>query len=336
MTLTDVERKLLIESLERMGLACGREAVLTPLTGGVSSLIVRVDGRDRRFCVKCALPKLKVAAEWTAPVERNQAEVAWMREVSTIVPDAVPTILAVDAAGNAFAMDFLDPQTHPVWKNQLRDGVIDVTVASEIGRRLAMIHGETARRAPLAQAFAHDATFFDIRLDPYLGEIGRVHPDIRSTTDELIQRTQQTRLALMHGDVSPKNILVGPDGPVFLDAECACYGDPAFDAAFCLNHLLLKCLWHPQHANLYLACFDAFLRAYMDYVDWEPTEAIGLRVGSLLPALLLARVDGKSPVEYLHQQTEQRVVREFAKRALLGAQRQPGNIRHQWKKEIVN
>jgi tRNA A-37 threonylcarbamoyl transferase component Bud32 len=336
MTLTDAERKLLIESLERMDLATGQEAVLTPLTGGVSSLIVKVDGQGRTFCVKCALPKLKVAADWTAPVERNQAEVAWMREVSAIVPAAVPTILAVDVEGNAFAMNFLDPKTHPVWKNQLRDGVIDVTVASEIGRRLAKMHGGTAGRAQLAQAFAYDATFFDIRLDPYLGEIGRVHPDIRPRTGELIQRTQQTRLALMHGDVSPKNILVGPDGPVFLDAECACYGDPAFDAAFCLNHLLLKCLWHPEHANRYLACFDAFLRVYMDHVDWEPTEGIGLRVGSLLPALLLARVDGKSPVEYLQQETERRVVREFAKRVLSGPQRQPGEIRHRWKKEIVN
>ena len=336
MTLTDVERNLLIESLGRMGLACGEESVLTPLTGGVSSLIVRVEARGSAFCVKCALPKLKVAANWTAPVERNGAEVAWMREVSAIVPSAVPAVLAVDVEGNAFAMSFLDPKTHPVWKNQLRDGAIDVAVASEVGRRLAKIHGGTARRVELEQRFANDATFFDIRLDPYLGEIGRVHPDVRLKTDELIERTQQTKLALMHGDVSPKNILVGGDGPVFLDAECACYGDPAFDVAFCLNHFLLKCLWRPEHSSLYLACFDAFSRAYLDYVDWESAQELGLRAGSLLPALLLARVDGKSPVEYLTGQTERGVVRNFAKRVLSGPQLLPGEIRRMWQKEITN
>jgi aminoglycoside phosphotransferase (APT) family kinase protein len=335
MTLTDVERRRLFESLERMGLGCGEGTVLTPLTGGVSSLIVKVDGPRGAFCVKCALPKLKVAADWTAPVERNRAEVAWLREVSAIAPGAVPAILAEDVEGNAFAMSFVDPQTHPVWKNQLRDGVIDLAVASEVGRRLARIHGGTARRAELQQQFANDATFFDIRLDPYLGEIGRVHPDLRPKTDALIERTQQTRLALMHGDVSPKNILVGAEGPIFLDAECACYGDPAFDIAFCLNHLLLKCLWRPQHSNLYLASFDALSRAYLDNVGWEPAQEIGLRAGSLLPALLLARVDGKSPVEYL-QETERSAVRGFARRVLLGPQRHLGDIRQMWQEEIVN
>lgn len=335
MTLTDVDRKRLLESLERMHLACDAP-VLTPLTGGVSSLIVKVDGPARTFCVKCALPKLKVAAHWTAPVGRNGAEVAWLRAAGAIVPGAVPTILAVDAEGHAFAMDFVDPATHPVRKNQLRDGVIDVAVAAEVGRRLAKIHSGTAHRLELARDFANDSTFFDIRLDPYLGEIGRVHPDVRAQTDALIERTQRTRVALMHGDVSPKNILVGANGPVFLDAECACYGDPAFDVAFCLNHLLLKCVWRPPHAHRYLACFDALARAYFAHVDWEPADAVAARAGSLLPALLLARVDGKSPVEYLHDEAERAVVRRFAKAVLLGPGMRPGDIRRKWQKEIDN
>ncbi|MFT4506311.1 phosphotransferase family protein [Caballeronia sp. 15711] len=335
MTLTDVERKLLTDSLRRMGLAGEEQAVLTPLTGGVSSLIVRVDGPRGMFCVKCALPKLKVAADWTAPVERNHAEVAWMREARAIVPDAVPSILAVDFDGNAFAMSFLDPSTHPVWKNRLRDGIVDVLVASEIGRRLAKIHSGTARSKEIEEKFANDDTFFDIRLDPYLGEIGRAHPDVRPITDKLIERTQRTKLALMHGDVSPKNILVGNEGPVFLDAECACYGDPAFDIAFCLNHLLLKCLWRPEHSKLYLAAFEALSSAYLDNVDWEGINEIEYRAASLLPALLLARVDGKSPVEYLSAERERSIVRSFSKQILSGPAYRLGDIRDLWQKEII-
>ena len=63
--------------------------------------------------------------------------------------------------------------------------------------------------------------------------------------------------------MSPKNILVGPDGPIFLDAECAWYGDPAFDLAFCLNHMLLKCLAVPAAAPAFLDCFDALACAYL-------------------------------------------------------------------------
>jgi Ser/Thr protein kinase RdoA (MazF antagonist) len=103
----------------------------------------------------------------------------------------------------------------------------------------------------------------------------------------------------VHGDVSPKNILIGPQGPVFLDAECAWYGDPAFDGAFCLNHLLLKCLWRPSAAAAFLSCFDTLSAAWLAHAQWEPRAALEARTARLLPGLLLARVDGKSPVEYL-------------------------------------
>src|SRR3712207_8107198 len=48
------------------------------------------------------------------------------------------------------------------------------------------------------------------------------------------------------------------------------YGDPAFDLAFCLNHLLLKGLWVPNAAPAFLACFDALAASYMAGVTWEP------------------------------------------------------------------
>jgi Ser/Thr protein kinase RdoA (MazF antagonist) len=113
--------------------------------------------------------------------------------------------------------------------------------------------------------------------------------------------------------VSPKNILIGPKGPVFLDAECAWYGDPAFDVAFCLNHLLLKCLVHPERRDSYLQAFEAFATAYLDAVRWEPRTDIEARTAALLPALLLARVDGKSPVEYLTQDEDKERVRKAAR-----------------------
>src|SRR5690606_24626353 len=120
--------------------------------------------------------------------------------------------------------------------------------------------------------------------------------------------TASTRLALVHGDVSPKNILIGPNGPVFLDAECAWYGDPAFDLAFCLNHLLLKCLWTPRAATDFLASFEALAAAYRSGVVWEPPEALERRTARLLPGLLLGRIDGKSPVEYLTADRDKEVV----------------------------
>ena len=123
-------------------------------------------------------------------------------------------------------------------------------------------------------------------------------------------------MALVHGDVSPKNILVAPQGPIFLDAECAWYGDPAFDLAFCLNHLVLKSFWVPNPALR--ACFESLKDHYLAGVTWE--SSIEERVATLLPGLLLARVDGKSPVEYLDE-TGREQVRRLARRMLVAEEK---------------
>jgi hypothetical protein len=115
----------------------------------------------------------------------------------------------------------------------------------------------------------------------------------------LVTRTAQTRRVLVHGDVSPKNILVGPDGPVLIDAECAWFGDPAFDVAFCLNHFFLKAAHMPQHMEALMRSVSMMTRTYLEHVNWEPPSQLEARVATLLPGLTLARIDGKSPVEYL-------------------------------------
>ena len=225
--------------LRRSGLAQAQR--WTPLAGGVSSDIwcVELAGGDK-LCVKRALPKLKVAADWEAPISRNAYEWEWMRFAAEILPDVVPRPLAHDPSAGLFAMSFLDPVDHPVWKQQLLDGQIDVDTAGAVGHAIGTLHAASARRDDLANAFDTAENFHALRLEPYLLATGRQHPSLASRLEELVDRTARTRIALVHGDVSPKNILVGPKGPVLLDAECAWYGDPAFDVAFCLNHLLLE------------------------------------------------------------------------------------------------
>ena len=302
------------DALVRMGLAsAGQTLTLTALTGGVSSDIYRADLPSGAVCIKRALSKLRVESDWHAPTERNRYEVAYLRFASTVAPGAVPPVLAADELSLSFAMPYLAPERYPVWKSLLRDGRIDPGTATRVGQMLARIHAASAGRADLAAAFATDANFHAIRLEPYLEASARRHPDLADPIARLVERTAGNRLALVHGDVSPKNILCGPRGPVLLDAECAWYGDPAFDAAFALNHLLLKCIWRPLHRDAYLHSFAAFAQAYFAGANWEPTAALQARVASLLPALLLARIDGKSPVEYITEDADRDRVRAFAR-----------------------
>ena len=297
----------------------GEHPAMELLGGGVSSDVIRVDLRRGPVCVKRALPVLKVRGEWRAPVERNAHEVAWIRTAREFEPDAVPDVLAADPSTHAFAMPFYPAAQYPNWKQQLAAGAIDPDVAAAVGRVLAHIHRGTARRADIAALFSFDADFAALRLDPYLRTTAGAQPDVAAPLMALHERTGGTHVALVHGDVSPKNILVGPSGPLLLDAECAWYGDPAFDVAFCLNHFILKCAWHPQWTDGYVACYRAFVDAYRAGATWEPWEDLEARIASLVPALMLGRIDGLSPVEYLTTDRDRFLVRAFAKERLLTA-----------------
>jgi aminoglycoside phosphotransferase (APT) family kinase protein len=310
---SSIDTSDLIEALRRMGLLkTGESTRLTPLTGGVSSDILLVEAGERRFCVKRALPRLKVAALWEAPIRRNAAEAAYMRAVARWLPHAVPRVLGEDAEAGWFAMDYLAPEDHRLWKAQLLAGIAEPDFAAAVGRDLAIIHSRSAADPTIPAAFANDDTFEAIRIEPYLRATARAHPELASRFDELAVTTLATKRALVHGDVSPKNILRGTAAPVFLDAECAWFGDPAFDLAFCLNHLLLKGAREGADRTRYGAAFSALASAYLAGVDWESADGLEARAAALLPALFLARVDGKSPVEYLSRDSERAAVRRCA------------------------
>ena len=321
----------LLAALARIGLVGENEKVrMTPLPGGVSSDIHLVEAAGTRFCVKRALPRLKVAAVWEAPISRNAAEAAWLRTVADWVPEYVPAVLGEDAEAGLFAMSFLPPEDYPVWKAELLAGNIELSLAASVGQAICAIHRHSAGDPTLAAAFANDKTFEVIRIEPYLRAAARRHPDFSDLLNRLGDATLATKRALVHGDVSPKNILHGPKGPVFLDAECAWYGDPAFDLAFCLNHLLLKGARRPDLRSRYVDAYRALADAYLRGVDWEPASELERRCAQLVPGLFLARVDGKSPVEYLHDDAK-RAVRATARELLATPVDRLGEIGARWK-----
>lgn len=284
----------------------------TVLSGGVSSDIWQVDLPGRTICVKRALPKLRVKADWEAPADRNLYERRWFEAVRRWAPDAAPEPLAFDPERRLLAMAFLPPKDHPLWKAEMMAGRVDVGFAGEVGDLMGRIHASSAREPELAAAFASDEGFYALRIDAYLLATGRNRPEVAAEIGRIAERTAKTRIALVHGDATPKNILMGPKGPVFLDAETAWWGDPAFDIASLLNHLLLKRLPVPDHARELNASFQALAVAYLDRVDWEPKAELEARAAALLPALLLARVDGKSPVEYVTDESQKDLVRSVA------------------------
>ena len=282
-----------------------------PLTGGVASDIARIDLNGRTYVVKFALPKLKVAADWHAPVHRNAAEFAWLQVAARVAPEGAVKLFGRSDAQHGFAMEFLDGDGVYLWKTAMLSQDQDRGEAAAVGALLGRIHAASTQPDFNRGPFQNRDDFRALRIEPYLTHTAGAHPDLAPALNDLAEMLYNAETVLVHGDVSPKNILFRDTGPVILDAECATMGDASFDPSFCLNHLVLKAIHLPETRGRLLAATGAFWAAYAAHVTWETPAALEARICRLLPALMLARVDGKSPVEYLDE-TEQNLVRALA------------------------
>jgi aminoglycoside phosphotransferase (APT) family kinase protein len=285
------------------------------LSGGVSSEIWLVSDGPERFVVKRALPKLKVRDDWFADPARNRIEHDCLAYLDRIAGGSVPRILFHDAEAGLFAMEFLD-ERFSNWKTDLLHGVARDGDAVRAAQLMATIHGKSWDDSEVHGGFQTWTNFFALRAEPYLLTTGSRHPKLRSLFAEEAERLGRTALALVHGDFSPKNILLNRERLLLLDCEAAWFGDPAFDAAFLLNHLLLKALHQPSWREDYLRLALVFWSEYRAGLAARFDENLASRIGRLLLMLMLARVDGKSPVEYIVQEPKKEFVREFAGRLL--------------------
>jgi aminoglycoside phosphotransferase (APT) family kinase protein len=225
------------------------------------------------------------------------------------VPGIAPAVLGEDRPNGIVLLDYLPPEDFLLWKAELLAGRAAPATPEKVGDALGRIHAATFGDAEVAAEFATDQLFDALRLDPYLRTLAARQPALAEPILACLEATRTTKQALVHGDVSPKNILVArADGhPVLLDAECAWYGDPAFDAAFCLNHLLLKAVHVRPLAGVLPEQATALFAAWLGHLPATARADAARRTAVLLPCLMLARVDGKSPVEYLDSAEQQRV-----------------------------
>ncbi len=294
--------------IEELGLG-RREDIRTidPLSGGVSSNIVRVTVGGQTFCLKCALEKLRVEQEWRAPVHRNAAEYAWLEVASRVNPTGSVKLLGKSNEEPCYAMEYMGGSGIYLWKTRLLAGMVSTTEAQRVGESIGRIHSASTRKEFSTLAFENRDDFHQIRLDPYLIFTASRHPQLADVLLRMAERLYEADSVLIHGDVSPKNILFRGGHPVILDAECATMGDPCFDLAFCLNHLILKAIHLPAIRRKLFESAVLLWDAYASGVDWEDADQLQMRVCDLLPILMLARIDGKSPVEYLNKNNREQV-----------------------------
>lgn len=281
---------------------------LAELGGGVSNIVTLAECAQFRLVVKEALGQLRVEEEWRSDRGRIFRESGAMRWLAgRLSAGRIPRILFEDRSGFAIGMEAAPPGAE-MWKTRLLRGECAAGFAHTAGAMLGQTVAAGWNNAEARRIFGDRTVFDQLRIDPYYRFTARRHPDLADYFYALIDRSERRAVSLVHGDWSPKNLLCHENDLWAIDWEAVHFGDPSFDAAFLLNHLLLKSIAMPglraEFAGLAEA-FGAALRAHL------PPEAGWIEEAALehLPALLLARVDGKSPAEYLDGEGRERARR---------------------------
>lgn len=292
------------------------------LAGGVSNVVLAAEFDDGSFVVKQSLAKLAVADEWRAPTDRVITEAETTQILAKITPSNVPIIYDQDVENHTITLQ-LAPPGWADWKSFLMAGEVQPAIARTLGDILASWHKETFLVTDLGERLENPVAFELLRIDPYYRTVARRVPELADKLNALIARMTSRQMCLVHGDFSPKNVLVAPNtalghgakdpqivAPWVIDFEVAHQGDPAFDIAFMCSHLLLKSLALRNSSSALDNCLRDFTTAYSNNIMTDeaserttkylaPLQPDPAYIGQHIGALLLARVKGKSPVEYL-------------------------------------
>ncbi len=285
------------------------------LGGGISNVVLRVLTPDDCLVLKQPLAKLRVASDWPFDRERVLGEHRCMAYLGEVLrPGEVPRVRYFDPESYVLVMSCAPPGGR-LWKDALLAGDVEVGAAELAGDLLGRIHALALRDADqLQEAFASQTVLVQGRVDPYHRTTADRHPELAELIHAEVDRLLATRRTLTLGDFCPKNSFVYADRMLALDFEVAHWGDPGFDVAFCLNHLLLKALRFREWSASYVAAARGFWSSYAAVAPGvDETELSAARE---LGVLMLARIDGKSPVEYITDEATKGLVRDTATRLI--------------------
>ena len=285
--------------------------VCKKLEGGISNRAVRIQWKNGPgWVLKQSLAKLRVREEWFSSPERIQVEAKALQEFNRIAPCGMtPSFIFQDPANHLVAMEAI-PEEYMNWKECLLSGEVDPLRFEQFGVLLGIVHRASFESAARLRVEFSDTTYFEnLRLQPYYRFTAHKVAAASTFLNQLAAETLRYKQTLVHGDFSPKNTLIYQKNLVLLDFEVVHFGDPAFDLGFALTHFLSKAHHLPHSRDRLMSATGRFWAAYTTELvgqQWAGSE-FESRVARHTLGCLLARVEGKSPLEYL---TKEEVVRQ--------------------------
>ena len=281
--------------IEKKIISANDQAEVEVLTGGVSNVVLAITTKNQKMVLKQALAELMVAQKWEADQRRAIVEANAIALFHKLSPDQVPNLVFLDPERFILILERV-PVGSTVWKSDLLDGVINPDIAEVLGTTLAQWHNFGEKDKEARMQFMEDSLFEQLRIDPFYRFVAAKNEALKPVISRLINELEGDKTTIVHGDFSPKNIMVGMDDQVYiLDFEVTHVGNPVFDLAFLLAHLLCKKFRtdEPLEEKLLGAAAERFIDAY------EVIRPFASSLSLHTALIALARVEGKSPVNYL-------------------------------------
>lgn len=312
-----VKENLLQYLLEKDLITDSQKVQVHYFSGGVSGTVAMVCGNEGKMLVKQAMGKLKVRDLWECDPKRIQVEHNALLVYEKIIPDCVPRPISYDEKNYIMIREAVPEDWH-MWKEELLDGELNYQVAEKAIRALFTIHNRTAASDEARAQFRDSQFFYFLRINPYIEHVVEKYPFLKNRAQQVIDFLMDQKIALIHGDYSPKNILTRDAQICILDMEVAYFGNPCFDVAFFANHFLLKAVRRKEWGPGYLAMLRYMMRLYFSNITYMDPTTVEEQTVRTLGFLFLARIDGKSPVEYLTNENDKELVRKLAVTMLNG------------------
>ena len=310
--------------LERLGICASEDVLSVEMLGwGVSNTLVKAVSETSAFVIKQSLPRLNVGEEWLADIDRIHNEKMCIDLLLPVIKSgSIPLVIGYDPDNYLFVMSCA-PESGINWKESLLSGDVSPVLAGKAGRILGEMHLFIFSNDKVRVNFSDDKVFVQLRLDPYYYFTASKHEDVADIISDHARELLSNKSVLVHGDYSPKNFIVHQGNLILLDFEVAHYGHPVFDLAFMLNHLFLKSIHDSLSRDVYFQAVSEYLHEYGQFVQGNPLlskysnedcKELLIHLG----CLMLARIDGKSPVEYIVDPNVQGRVRFIAKEIISG------------------
>lgn len=273
------------------------------LTGGVSNVVIAITTANQKLVLKQALAELAVSEKWEADQRRAIVEANAIELFNKLTPNQVPKLIFLDPDRFILVLERV-PVGSTVWKSDLLAGVINPDIGLKLGATLASWHNYGEKSAEAKLKFMEDSLFEQLRIDPFYRFVATKNPQIEVPIRKLINELEGDKTTVVHGDFSPKNIMVATNDDIYiLDFEVTHAGNPVFDLAFLTAHLLCKFFRTDDrlHAKLLANTAISFMKEY------QTLRRISPSVTRHAALIALARVEGKSPVNYLSTDAQQKL-----------------------------